>query len=248
MSTVRFILVVDIILMSFFTCSLPTWSSLLVMLESITGGFCSARSFAHSFLGIQFIGVSDTKRHQHADLLTHVCADVLVLTNERLTKVLTDHWRRQTDELLEQARQADEGVVAARASVEELIFQHESQWQASRDRLCRTTAILITPCHCVLGMAVAMPGTKPEVYYAVFRRHTIPLQRSSADCCWCPRALLLNSGQWERSAINCSRVLRAALLCDRLLLSAFRTLVLISVDEKRNRRSSVCLPWCCAYV
>ncbi|CAM9727865.1 unnamed protein product [Sphacelaria rigidula] len=54
---------------------------------------------------------------------------------ERLTKVLTDHWRRQTDELLEQARQADEGVVAARASVEELIFQHESQWQASRDRM-----------------------------------------------------------------------------------------------------------------
>lgn len=45
-----------------------------------------------------------------------------------------DHWWRQADELLEQARQAEEGVAVARERIRELTREHEEQWQASRDR------------------------------------------------------------------------------------------------------------------
>lgn len=50
------------------------------------------------------------------------------------SQVLTGHWRKQVDELLDEARQAEEGVKTARQRVQELIREHRGQWQASVDR------------------------------------------------------------------------------------------------------------------
>lgn len=47
---------------------------------------------------------------------------------------VTGHWRRQLDELLDQARQTEEELADAREIIRSLARQHEAQWQASRDR------------------------------------------------------------------------------------------------------------------
>ncbi|CAM9499082.1 unnamed protein product [Ectocarpus sp. 4 AP-2014] len=61
---------------------------------------------------------------------------------ESVTQAVSEHWRRQAQDLLEQGRQAEEDVVAAREAVRVLTLQHEEQRQAARDRVEKLASTL----------------------------------------------------------------------------------------------------------
>ncbi|CAN0215307.1 unnamed protein product [Pylaiella littoralis] len=53
---------------------------------------------------------------------------------DRTAQAVTNHWRSQADELLEQGRQAEEAVAASREVVRALVLEHSTQWQATKYR------------------------------------------------------------------------------------------------------------------
>lgn len=55
-------------------------------------------------------------------------------TTSSVSQAVSEHWRRQAQDLLGQGRQAEEDIVAAREAVRVLTLQHEEQRQAARDR------------------------------------------------------------------------------------------------------------------
>ncbi|CBJ27777.1 hypothetical protein Esi_0084_0095 [Ectocarpus siliculosus] len=61
---------------------------------------------------------------------------------ESVSQAVSEHWRRQAQDLLEQGRQAEEDVVAAREVVRVLTLQHEDQRQAARDRVEKLASTL----------------------------------------------------------------------------------------------------------
>lgn len=56
---------------------------------------------------------------------------------------MVEHWRRQAGELLEEGRQVEEAVEAAKETVRAMNLQHESQWKASKERLVSTRQTVV---------------------------------------------------------------------------------------------------------